>query len=53
MTLEKALKQIELAIEAAKQRKEIEHFSDKKNITELLFDIEYRINPPVKTGRAS
>ena len=51
MKLEKAIEQIQLAIEAAKQRKEIEHFSDKKNVAELLFDIEYRLNPPAKTER--
>jgi len=51
MKLDKAIKQIQIAIENAKKRQEIEHFDDKKNIAELLFDIEYRLNPPIKTER--
>lgn len=51
MTLDQAIKQIEAAIAAAKQRAEVEFFDDKKNIYEMLMAIEYALNPPKKTER--
>lgn len=51
LTLEQAEKKILEAISSAKRRKEIEHFDDEKNIYELLFAIDYALNPPEKTGR--
>lgn len=51
MTLEQAKQKISEAIVAAERRKEIEHFSDEKNVKELLFAIEYALNPPEKTER--
>ena len=44
-------KQYEDALKAALYRREIEHFSDEKNIYELKFSIEYIENPPIKTER--
>lgn len=51
MTLDQAIKEIKEAIATAERRKEIEHFDDQKNIYELHMDIDYRLNPPVKTNR--
>lgn len=51
MKLEQAINQIQKAIAAAEARKNIEHFDDQKNIKEMLGDIEFRLNPPVKTER--
>lgn len=51
MTLEQAKKKIYDAIEAAERRREIDHFDDQRNIKELLFAIEYALNPPKKTER--
>jgi non-homologous end joining protein Ku len=51
MNLEQAKQKIAEAIDAAERRKEVEHFTDERNIKELLFAIEYALNPPTKTGR--
>lgn len=51
MTLDQAKQKISEAIDAAERRREVEHFTDEKNIRELLFAIEYALNPPIKTER--
>ena len=51
MTLDQAKQKIAEAIAAAERRREVEHFSDERNIKELLFAIDYALNPPVKTER--
>lgn len=51
MTLEQAKQKIAEAILAAENRKEMDHFTDERNIRELLFAIEYALNPPIKTER--
>lgn len=58
MTLDQAIEQLEAAIEqlkaaivAARNREDVEFFDSKKNIKEMLMDIEYRLNPPDKTER--
>ena len=51
MTLDQAIEQIEAAIVAAKNREDEEFFDSKKNIQEMLMDIEYRLNRPDKTER--
>lgn len=51
MTLDQAIKQIQTAIAAAKQRQEFGYFDDEKNIKELLMAIEYGLNPPKKSER--
>lgn len=51
MTLDQAIEQIEAAIVAARNREDVEFFDSKKNIKEMLMDIEYRLNTPDKTER--
>ena len=51
MTLDQAIEQLEAAIVAARNRESVEFFDSKKNIKELLMDIEYRLNRPDKTER--
>ena len=51
MTLDQAIEQLKAAIVAARNRKDVGFFDDKKNIEELLMDIEYRLNRPDKTER--
>jgi len=51
MTLDQAIKQVEAAIVAARNREDVGFFDDKKNIKEMLMDIEYRLNLPDKTER--
>lgn len=51
MTLDQAIKQLEAAIVAARNREDVEFFDSKKNIEEMLMDIEYRLNRPDKTER--
>ena len=51
MTLDQAIKQLEAAIVAARNREDVGFFDSKKNIKELLMDIEYRLNRPDKTER--
>ena len=51
MTLDQAIEQIEAAIVAARNREDVEFFDSKKNIEEMLMDIEYRLNLPDKTER--
>jgi hypothetical protein len=51
MTLDQAIKQVEAAIVAARNREDVGFFDSKKNIKEMLMDIEYRLNLPDKTER--
>jgi len=51
MTLDQAIKQVEAAIVAARNREDVGFFDSKKNIGEMLMDIEYRLNLPDKTER--
>ena len=51
MTLDQAIKQVEATIAAARNREDVGFFDDKKNIEEMLMDIEYRLNLPDKTER--
>jgi len=52
MTLEQAIQKINQSIETAKLRKNnLDYFDDTKNIRELLFAIEYELNPPIKSER--
>lgn len=51
MTLEQAKQKIAEAIANAETRKQIDYFDDERNIKELLFAIEYALNPPIKTER--
>jgi len=51
MTLDQAIKQVEAAIVAAKNREDVGFFDDKKNIEEMLMDIDYLLNLPDKTER--
>lgn len=52
MTLDQAIEKINAAIKTAKLRKqEASFFDDAKNIQELLFAIEYELNPPIKSER--
>lgn len=49
MTLLEALLQIERAIKAAQLRETEANFTNKANVKELVFDITYRLQPPVKS----
>ena len=51
MTLDQIIKQLEAALVAARNREDVGFFDSKKNIQEMLMDIEYRLNPPDKTER--
>jgi len=51
MTLDQAIKKIEHAIKVAKYRQEQAIMSEEKNVREMLFAIEYALNPPAKTER--
>lgn len=51
MTLDQAIKKIEDAIKAARHRQEHAMLDETKNVKELLFAIEYALNPPTKTER--
>lgn len=51
MTLNEAITKIYDAIEVAKYRQEKAIMDENKNVKELLFAIEYALNPPVKTER--
>jgi hypothetical protein len=56
MTLEQAIEKINEAIRIARLRKESTsestgYFDDSNNVRELLFAIDYELNPPIKTGR--
>ena len=47
----KILKQIEDAIKAYEQRADVLAWDQEKNTKELIFALQYIINPPEKTGR--
>lgn len=51
MNLDQAIKKIENAIKAAKQREEFGFMTDENNIKELLLAIKRELNSPKKTER--
>lgn len=53
MTLEQTIKAIHEAIAAAEYRKQIEHFTEEKNLYELKVALDYVMNPTTKQGKTA